>query len=72
LAITQMAISPNGRTLATAGWDPTIRLWDVATAKERRLEGHRGTVTSLAWSADGKTLVSGNNDGTALVWDVTK
>jgi RNA polymerase sigma factor (sigma-70 family) len=72
LAITQMALSPNGRTLATAGWDQTIHLWDVATGKERRLKGHRGTVTSLAWSADGSRLVSGSNDGTALVWDVTR
>src|SRR5262249_54786078 len=70
LKITCMALSPDGQTLATAGWDPTIRLWSVATGKERRrLEGHRGTVTSLAWSADGNTLVSGSNDGTALVWD---
>jgi RNA polymerase sigma factor (sigma-70 family) len=68
--INYLAIAPNGRTLATAGGDPTIRLWDIATGKERRLEGHRGTVTSLAWSSDGKTLVSGSHDGTALVWDV--
>ena len=71
LAITYLAISPNGKTLAGAAGDQTIRLWDVDTGKERRLEGHRGTVTSLAWSADGKTLVSGSNDGTALVWDMT-
>lgn len=70
LTITQLAISPNGRTLATACGDPTIRLWDIATGKERRLEGHRGRVTSLAWSADGTTLVSGSADGTALVWVV--
>lgn len=69
LSLTYLAVSPDGRTLAGAAGDPTIRLWDIATGKERRLEGHRGTVTSLAWSADGKTLVSGSNDGTALVWD---
>jgi WD40 repeat protein len=72
LTITELALAPDGRTVATAGWDPTIRLWDVATGKERRrLEGHRGTVTSLAWSADGNRLVSGSNDGTALLWDVS-
>jgi WD40 repeat protein len=72
LSITHLAVSPDGRTLAGAAGDPTIRLWDIATGKERRLEGHRGTVTSLAWSADGKTLVSGSNDGTALVWKVAE
>ncbi len=71
LAITYLALSPDGRTLATASRDHSIRLWDVDTGTERRrLEGHRGTVTSLAWSADSKRLASGSNDGTALVWDV--
>jgi hypothetical protein len=70
LAVAHLAVSPDGRTLATAGWDQTIRLWDVAAGTERRrLEAHRGVVTSLAWSADGNTLASGSNDGTALVWD---
>jgi hypothetical protein len=68
LKVTCLALSPNGRTLATVGWAPTIRLWDVARGKERRrLDGHRGTVTSLAWSTDGNTLISGN--GTACITD---
>jgi RNA polymerase sigma factor (sigma-70 family) len=71
--VTSLALSPDGRTLAAAGYDQTVRLWEVTTGKERRrFVGHRGTVTSLAWSADGKTLASGSADGTALVWDVRK
>jgi RNA polymerase sigma factor (sigma-70 family) len=67
------AFSPDGKTLAWAGWrDPTVYLGELATGKERhRFVGHRGRVTALAFTPDGKTLISGGEDTTALVWDLT-
>lgn len=66
-----MALSPDGKTLATAGTDGSILLWEVATGKQRRRwQAHQQLVTALGWSADGTILISGGADTTLLVWDV--
>jgi RNA polymerase sigma factor (sigma-70 family) len=70
--VSEMAFSPDGRTLAWSGIDdPSVRLVEIASGKERHVfAGHVGRVKSLTYSADGSKLISGSEDTTALVWDL--
>jgi RNA polymerase sigma factor (sigma-70 family) len=65
-----LVFAPNGRTLAVACGDKTIRLYDLATCKESLvLRGHQGEIAGFAFSADGATLISGGRDKTLRYWD---
>jgi RNA polymerase sigma factor (sigma-70 family) len=76
-----LAISPDGKTLATQTSDPanrldlasdSVKLVELATGNERaQFKGHTGSVYSLSFSLDSRLLASGGGDHTALVWDVT-
>lgn len=69
--IFDLAVSADGKLLATAGGDKLVKLWDLPTHREiAKLEGHVAQVLSLAFNADATQLVSGGADQQLKVWDV--
>jgi WD40 repeat protein len=64
-----ITFSPDGKRLASAGEDQTIRIWDIETGMELlALKGHMARVSSLAFSRDGRLLVSGGKDSGLRLW----
>ncbi|MFJ9842596.1 NB-ARC domain-containing protein, partial [Kitasatospora sp. NPDC101155] len=69
-AVRACAASPDGRWLASAGFDRSIRIWNVTTGSPRQvLDGHTGWIWECAWTPDGGSIASAGDDGSVRVWD---
>lgn len=72
--ITTLAISPDGRWLATGSNDRTARVWDLQADHPQRtsvaLNVHQKPISSLLFSNDGHWLITGSRDATACQWSI--
>ncbi|AWM38225.1 ECF RNA polymerase sigma factor SigE [Gemmata obscuriglobus] len=69
--VLNVAFAPDGKALVSVGEDCKVRVWDVATKRERRVLDGRGWLgRSMALSADGKTVALGSVHNVVRVWDL--
>jgi WD40 repeat protein len=75
--VASLAFSPDGNTLASAGTDGRLCLWDLTRRPSRergfavrQLSGHTAPVWSVGFSADGRLLASGSSDTTIRLWNM--
>ncbi|KAG2031145.1 quinon protein alcohol dehydrogenase-like superfamily [Suillus americanus] len=71
--VRSIALSPDGKTVASGSDDGAVRLWDIDTRKViTTWTGHTKPAMSVCWSRDGWRVLSGSKDGTARQWDVER
>lgn len=69
--VLDMAFSPDGTQLATCGADKLVRIFEIASGKQRlSLEGHTHHVLAVAWQDSGNILASASADGTVKIWNM--
>jgi WD40 repeat protein len=73
-AVEALAFSPDGETLASAGWPETIKIWTADTLELIRIlespsTRHSGAISSLAFSPDGKFLIAASEYGVTTLWN---
>jgi WD40 repeat protein len=71
--ISNISFSPDGKTLASASWDKTIRLWNTSSQKQigAAFLGHEYSLYDVTFNPDGETLASASSDKTIRLWDIS-
>lgn len=71
-SVNSIAISSNGKILASGSQDNTLKLWNLDNGQEiSTLTGHQGAIRNIAISNDSKTLASSSDDKTIKLWSLT-
>jgi WD40 repeat protein len=68
-AVASVCYSPDGKTLASASYDSTVKLWDTATGKERRTLPHDSAVVAVCFGPAGKHLATATFGGRVILWE---
>jgi len=63
-----VAISPDGKTIATVSADQSIKLWSPNGTLLHSLKGHQGDIRKVAFSPDSNMVASSSSDRTVRLW----
>lgn len=68
--VTSAVFNPDGSQIASASWDGTVKLWNVANGQETAtLRGHAARVDHVAFSPDGALIASADDEGAVKLWN---
>ena len=69
--VCQVSFSPDGKTIASASFDKTVKLWNSKDGKfVANLRGHVAPIYHVAWSIDSRQILSGSKDTTLKLWSM--